>query len=314
MVAPAQHLDATDRVLIRELIRDGRVTYAKLAPLVGLSQASVRSRVKRLIDERLIVVTGRVDPATFGLGVFAFAFVEVNREVDKTAALIGEVDSAVFVVIGTGRFDLLVELRCGDQHQLLDALDRLRVIEGVARVQSATVLHYDKQDWTGVGQRQSKPQPAAALPSPKVLEDIDRALLSELIADGRVSYAALARLVGLSQAAVRERVIDLIGSRVIAIAAHPVPEAMGIAGFAAVAIRVHAPVAPIVSAMVALAETTLVARTLGRFDVLAEIWFEDYDHLAEVLEILRDLPQVASVDTAPYLRIAKEEFGSGFRP
>ncbi|MBT5848955.1 MAG: AsnC family transcriptional regulator, partial [Acidimicrobiaceae bacterium] len=113
-------LDDVDRVLIGELIADGRATYAKLAPVVGLSQAATRARVQRLLDERIVVVTGRVDPATFGLGVFAFAFLEVDGEVDKTAALIAEIDEF------KGRWEALANL----------APERLSVLRRIATIES----------------------------------------------------------------------------------------------------------------------------------------------------------------------------------
>ena len=310
MSGEAVNLDDVDRRLIAELITDGRATFAKLAPLVDLSQAAVRTRVQRLLDERLVIVTGRVDPGSLGLGVFAFAFLEVSHEVDKTAAHIAEIDAAVFTAVSSGRFDLIVELRCRDDVALIDALDRVRGVDGVRRLQSATVLHYEKQDWTSVGQRDARPAPqrAAVRPS-RDLDDIDRRLINELIADGRATYAALSPKVGLSQAAVRDRVLDLISSNVIAIEAHPVPEAMGIGGFAGLAIKAAGPVAPVADALVALPETTMVSRTLGRFDAIAEVWFDDYDHLAEMLDRLRGVQAVGSVDTLPYARIAKEQFG-----
>ena len=59
----------------------------------------------------------------------------------------------------------------------------------------------------------------------------------------------------------------------------------------------------------ARAETTLGARTLGLFDVTAEVWFDDNDHLAEVLDDLRAVPGVGSIETVPYLQIVKEQFG-----
>lgn len=306
-------LDDVDRQLIDQLIVDGRATYAKLAPIVGLSQATVRTRVQRLLDEHIITVTGRVDPASFGLGVFAFAFLEVNEELEKTAARIGEIEEAVFVVVGAGRFDLLVELRCRDEERLLDALDRIRVLDGVRRLQSATVLHYEKQDWTGVGDRDATPKVAAAPAATGDLDAVDRRLMLELMADGRATYAALAPLVGLSQAAVRDRVIYLLDANSITIQAHPAAEAMGIGGFAGIAVKATGPVRPLVEAMNALAETTLVVRTLGRFDLLAELWFEGPDHLADLLDDLRGLPGVGTIDTLPYLRVAKEDFRSGLR-
>lgn len=304
-------LDDVDRSLIEALIADGRSTYAALAPRVGLSQAAVRTRVQRLLDEHIIVVTGRVDPTAFGLGVFAFAFLEVAREVDKVAALVAEIDEVVFIAVGAGRYELLVELRCRDDDALLDALDRLRVVDGVRRLQSVRVLHYDKQDWTSIGNREgdTSPQPMSA-PSTEI-DEIDRELLLALMADGRASFATLAPVVGLSQAAVRDRVLNLIDSKVVTIQAHPVPEAMGIGGFSGIVVKASGPVAPLAQAMVELPESCLVARTLGRFDVVAEIWFDDDDHLADVLDRLRALDGVGSVDTVPYMRIALEEFRPG---
>jgi DNA-binding Lrp family transcriptional regulator len=303
-------LDDVDRRLITALIADGRATYAALAPLVELSQAAVRTRVQRLLDEQIITVTGRVDPSSFGLGIFAFVLLEISGEAEKVAARIAEIDEAVFVAVTVGRFDLLVELRCRDEDQLLAALDRLRVLDGVRRLQSNTVIHYEKQDWTGIGHRDGPVADPPAAIAGQELDETDQRLLFELLADGRVTYAALAPTVGLSQAAVRDRVIDLIDSNVITIQAHPVPEAMGIDGFAGIAIKASGPIGPLIDSMVRMAETCLVVRTLGRFDVLAEIWFEDQDHLAELLETLRANPAAGSIDTIPYLRIALEQFGA----
>lgn len=306
-------LDETDRALIAGLVEDGRATYATLAPAVGLSQAAVRSRVQRLLDDHVITVTGRVDPSSLGLGVFAFAFLELDDQTDKVAATVAEIDEAVFVVITTGRFDLMVELRCADEDRLLDALDRVRQVHGVRRMQTATALHYDKQDWTAVGRREATTTPRPPVNSTRDLDEADRRLLLELMSDGRATYAALAPVVGLSQAAVRDRVLDMIGDGIVTIQAHPVPEAMGIGGFAALAVKASGPVGPLVRALVALPETCLVARTLGRFDTTVEVWFDDHDHLADVVDRVRAMAGIGSVDTIPYLRIAHEAFGSGLK-
>ena len=310
MSEPRPVIDDLDRRLIAELIADGRATYAALAPAAGLSQAAVRTRVQRLIDDHIIAITGRVDPSSLGLGIFAFAFLEASGEVDKIAALLSEVEGVVFIAVGAGRFDLSLEIRCEGNGQLLDALDRIRMVDGVRRVQSATVLHYEKQDWTGIGNPTATPSiPPTAVPGRK-LDEVDRRLVMELLGDGRATYAALAPIVGLSQAAVRDRVIDLLESNIITIQAHPVPEAMGIEGFAAIVVKASGPVVPLAADLTSRPETTLVVTTLGRFDLLAEVWFEDRDHLAALLDELRAVPGMGSIDTIPYLRIAYEEFGA----
>ena len=304
-------IDDVDRALIAGLVENGRATYAALAPQVGLSQAAVRARVQRLFEEHVITVTGRVDPSSLGLGVFTFAFLELSGQVDKFAAAVADIDAAVFIVITTGRFDLMVELRCTNHDHLLDSLDRLRELEGVRRLQTATALHYDKQDWTGVGRRDAVPSIQPSPASTRELDATDRRLLLELMSDGRASYATLAPLVELSQAAVRDRVLDMLADGIVSIQAHPVPEAMGIGGFAALAIKATGPVEPLVASLVDVPETCLVARTLGRFDATIEVWFEDHDHLADIVDRVRALSGAGSVDTIPYLRITHEAFEAG---
>ena len=306
-------LDDVDRRLIAALVEDGRATYAALAPRAGLSQASVRPRVKRLLDQGIISVTGRVDPASLGIGHFAFAFLEIAESADKMAARLAEIDEVVFIVVTSGRFDLLLELRCQTEDRLLDALDRIRGLEGVRRLHTASVLHYDKQDWTGVGRIGSTPTPRPPVVEGRELDDVDRRLLIELLSDGRASYAALARAVGLSPAAVRERVLDLIDRGIVTIQAHPVPEAMGIGGFAGLAIKASGPLGPIVDTMVARAETCIVVRTVGRFDLLSEVWFADAAHLAALLDTVRSIADVSVLDAVPYHHVAHELFGTGLK-
>tara|TARA_B100000029_G_scaffold441236_1_gene458902 strand:- start:326 stop:1267 length:942 start_codon:yes stop_codon:yes gene_type:complete len=306
-------IDEVDRALIAELIIDGRASYAKLAPAVGLSQASVRTRVQRLLADQIITITGRVDPATFGLGIFAIAFVQVSGPTEPVARALAEVSDVVFVTVCAGQFEILVEVRCHTAESLIKALDAIRVTEGVGRVMSSTVLHYDKQNWAGVGHRELILNPAPKIHPSHVIDDIDRQLLIKLMADGRASYAQLAPTVGLSHAAVRERVIDLIDTNVISIQAHPEPTAMGIAGFAGVAVKARGPVAHMVQQLIALPETTLVLRTIGTYDVLAEVWFDDNDHLCDLLDNIRATCGLSTVECLPYLDIVREDFGSGLR-
>jgi len=192
---------------------------------------------------------------------------------------------------------------------VLDDVDR-RLI---ARLQTTTVLRYEKQDWTCVGRLGASPAPQTAGVHGRELDDVDRQILIELLSDGRASYAALAESSGLSPAAVRERVLDLLDRGIMTIQTHPVPEAMGIGGFACLAIKASGPVGPIVEAMVRRCETCVVVRTVGRFDVLSEVWFDDADHLAALLDAIRSVQGVSSLDTLPYHRVAHELFGTGLK-
>ena len=144
-------LDTVDEKLIRELKKDGRSSYARLAPMVGLSQAAVRARVQRLIDSGVISVVAIVNPDVLGIGLTAVVCIEVRGPARDVAADIKGLPEATFIVATAGRYDLLAELQCESQGHLLDTLDAIRTIPGVANVDSLPYLHLVKQNEPGGG-------------------------------------------------------------------------------------------------------------------------------------------------------------------
>jgi Lrp/AsnC family transcriptional regulator for asnA, asnC and gidA len=304
-------LDDTDRALIAGLVADGRATYAALAPSVGLSQAAVRARVQRLLDDDIVIVTARIDPQTAGLAVFAFALLLVDEPTSDVTALLEGIDEVVFAACITGRWGLLAELRCRDNRHLYETFDRLRSLSGVAEIESLTVMEYFKQDWTGLveevlGQAMPphQPNPTAA----SGLDEVDRRLIGELVVDGRASYADLAPVVGLSQAAVRTRVQRLLEEGIVVIQAYASAKALGIGSFAAILITVKRDAARLVTELNAMPEITLVAATSGRYDFVCEIWSRDNADLLASIDRIRRLDEVGVVSSHTFLAVVKEEY------
>jgi Lrp/AsnC family transcriptional regulator for asnA, asnC and gidA len=146
--APAE-LDETDKAIIRALQLDGRTPYSKLGPAVGLSQAAVRQRVQRLIEGGVMQVVAVTDPATLGFAVQAMVAVCVTGDVRDAAAVVGELEEVEYVVITTGRFDLLVEVVCADNHHLLEVVnDRIRSIPAVRSTECFTYVQLVKQTYS----------------------------------------------------------------------------------------------------------------------------------------------------------------------
>lgn len=141
-------LDDVDRALIRELQIDGRKSYARLAPEVGLSQAAVRQRVQRLIDSGVMQVVAVTDPLALGFSVMVMIGVAVDgdvRTVAKAAADRAEID---YVVLTSGRFDLILEAVCPDADDLLGLLnDVVRAIPGVRHAEALIYLDITKQTY-----------------------------------------------------------------------------------------------------------------------------------------------------------------------
>ena len=146
---PTVVLDDIDKAIIRELQLDGRTPYAKLGPAVGLSQAAVRQRVQRLMDNGVMQVVAVTDPLMLGFTLEAMIGVEVDGDLRAVASKVAQVDNVDYVVVTTGRFDLVVEVVCRDHEELLHLInDVIRAIPGVRATETFTYLHLEKQTYS----------------------------------------------------------------------------------------------------------------------------------------------------------------------
>jgi Lrp/AsnC family transcriptional regulator for asnA, asnC and gidA len=142
-------LDEIDKAIIRELQLDGRTAYTNLGPAVGLSQAAVRQRVQRLIDRGVMQVVAVTDPLTLGFKLQAMIGVEADGDLRAVAAKLAQVDNVDYVVVTSGRFDLLIEVVCRDNEELLTLInDGIRAIPGVRSTETFTYLHLEKQTYS----------------------------------------------------------------------------------------------------------------------------------------------------------------------
>jgi Lrp/AsnC family transcriptional regulator for asnA, asnC and gidA len=154
------------------------------------------------------------------------------------------------------------------------------------------------------------PDPAARQP----LDDLSKKIIEQLQEDGRRPYAAIAASVGLSEAAVRQRVARLVRSGVMQIVAVTNPLHLGFTRQAMLGIRVDGPLDPVVDAISDMDEVAYVVITAGSFDVLAEVICEDDEHLLNIMnERIRTIDGVRSTETFVYLELAKQTYTWGTR-
>jgi Lrp/AsnC family transcriptional regulator for asnA, asnC and gidA len=146
------------------------------------------------------------------------------------------------------------------------------------------------------------------------LDEVSKSIIEELQQDGRRSYAAIGKVVGLSEAAVRQRVQRLIEGGVMQIVAVTDPLELGFGRQAMVGIRVAGSVAPVADAIAELDEVDYVVVTAGSFDVLAEVVAESDESLLEILsDRIRTIPGVVTTETFVYLRLRKQTYSWGVR-
>jgi Lrp/AsnC family transcriptional regulator for asnA, asnC and gidA len=146
------------------------------------------------------------------------------------------------------------------------------------------------------------------------LDELSKAIIEKLQEDGRRSYAGIGKAVGLSEAAVRQRVQRLIDAKVMQIVAVTDPMQLGFARQAMIGIRCTGDTIKLAEKLAALPSIDYVVLTAGSFDVIAEVVCQDDNGLLELLNThIRALPGVTSTDTLVYLKLMKQQYNWGTR-
>jgi len=150
--------------------------------------------------------------------------------------------------------------------------------------------------------------------TPPLLDTTAKAIIEELQADGRRSYAAIAKHVGLSEAAVRQRVQRLIDAGVMQIVAVTNPLTLGFHRQALVGVRADGDLRLIAEKIGQLAEVDYVVITAGSFDIICEVVCENDEHLLALLnDGVRAVSGVRDTETLVYLRLTKQTYSWGTR-
>ncbi|MDC3376586.1 Lrp/AsnC family transcriptional regulator [Candidatus Nanopelagicales bacterium] len=147
-----------------------------------------------------------------------------------------------------------------------------------------------------------------------VLDDVSKAIIEQLQDDGRRSYGAIGQAVGLSEAAVRQRVQRLIDAGIMQIVAVTDPMQVGFPRAAMIGISVTGNLDAAAAAIEDLPEVNYLVICAGSFDILAEVVAEDDDHLLRVLnDSIRSVPGVTRTETFVYLKLRKQIYSWGTR-
>jgi len=146
-----------------------------------------------------------------------------------------------------------------------------------------------------------------------VIDEVSKLIIEQLQQDGRRSYAAIGKAVGLSEAAVRQRVQRLVDSGVIQIVAVTDPMTLGFHRQTMIGIKCEGDLERVADHLAHMDEIDYVVITSGSFDVLVEVVCEDDDHLLEILSQVRGVPSVTSTETFVYLKLRKQTYSWGTR-
>jgi len=288
-------LDAVDAALVRALQGDGRATYQALADQVGLSRTAVRARVKHLISTGAIRIVGVLHAGVMGMEVFGHISLRVCGPVRPVVDELTRREAVVFVAQTAGRFPVVAHVRVRDDAALSAELTHLRAIPGVVEAEVFRGDQITKDEYSSV-------RPLRNIS----IDPLDWRLVRCLQANGRASYADLARTVGLSQAAARARVVRLLDAGVIHVTALIEASAVGVTERLGFGLRCRGDASALADNLASLPGISFAATGFGSYDIVGGVTATDRRTIVDTLETIRRAPEVSYTETWDYLAVAKE--------
>ena len=147
-----------------------------------------------------------------------------------------------------------------------------------------------------------------------MLDDVNKAIVEQLQQDGRRTYGSIATAVGLSEAAVRQRVQRMRDAGIMQIVAVTDPLQVGFHSQAMVGIRADGDARMVADRLSAVPDIDYVVMCTGSFDILVELVCEDEDALLQLLNgVIRQIPGVRDTETFMYLKLTKQTYAWGTR-
>ncbi len=309
-----------DRRIVRALQLNPRAPFSLLGPVLGMAEQTAARRLRRLVREGLLRVTAVVDPHALGQTTWT---VRVRCRPEGATALaeaLARRDDVSWVSIHSAGWEVTFNLRARSDADAQDLLVRLLPkTTPVLDVSAAAVLHTfiggDPADWqgwidtlTGDQTERLRPKSRPAAQDRVALTREDRLLLDLLAADGRASYAALARRTRSTSGRVRRRVEALAASGVLHFDVDLAPAASGAHAVTMLWLTVTPDALDAAgTALAGCGEIPYAAALTGPANLTAALAAESLDGVYQFLtDILAHIPGITGYDLAPQLRAVKQ--------
>ncbi len=300
--APA--LDPADRAIVEHLQEDGRRSFAQIARATGLTERTVRSRTRHLLESEIIQIAAVTDPRALGYHSSALLGLVLDpaAPASETARKLLSISTIDYVVVATGRYGLFAEVICHDRRELQDVVeDRIGGIGGIRTIESFPYLslHYQLANF-GAARRKSLKEAGVV---PRTLAATDRNIVKALSENGRMPLQAVADGLGISESQVRNRFNAMAADGVVSVIAIVNPMSLGYGTVAWVAVHVGGgvPARDVADGLSGLPYVTYVAICAGRFDIFSEVACRDEAELLAIIDHdIRPLDGVMSIEVSIY--------------
>ena len=140
-------LDAVDADMIRLLQKDGRMSNIEIAKRLGISETTVRNRLKKLIDEKYIQIVAVSDPFKLGFEMTGDLYIHTEiQKIDKVVSELKNIKELWYIVITTGNTYINAEFIVKSRNDLNDLIfNKISKIDGVVKTEVGVILKYEKR-------------------------------------------------------------------------------------------------------------------------------------------------------------------------
>jgi Lrp/AsnC family transcriptional regulator for asnA, asnC and gidA len=140
-------LDDADRYIIDALRQDGRIAFAQIAQQLNVSPGMIRVRYNRLVDLGVLKVVAITNPLRLGFKTMAMIGIRTDGDrMLEVAEAVSALEEVVYLIVVSGRYDIMAEVNCRDHEDLLRFLtEKLHKIEGVREAESFIHLKIQKE-------------------------------------------------------------------------------------------------------------------------------------------------------------------------
>ncbi|WP_159500521.1 Lrp/AsnC family transcriptional regulator [Microbacterium sp. 18062] len=294
----ARGTSSLDDELIGLLRKDGRASVSAVSRRLGVPRPLVRERLHRLVEDGHLAVTAIADPVVLGLETLCHLAVHVSSAPQGVARALAALPEASLVTITSGPHDVVVEIRSHNQRETFEIIARVREVPGITRVTTLLYVDVHKSPYSSLTTRPERTQ----------LDALDRQLIGALQRDGRASYTALGKTLGVSESTARGRVKRLIDDHVIRITAVAKRNRVTQSLAMGLGINVGGDIGRLIRTLAASPQVEFVATSIGAFDMLATVSAASLEDLQSVVDGIRDEPEVMRVETWVHLTIVKESY------
>ena len=143
-----EDLDEINRVILEMLQEDARISFRKIAQRLKVSEATIFVRVKKLVNKGVIKkFTAIVSPEHVGKRLTAFILIDADpRKLEKVFEELKVIDDIYEIYDVTGSFSAILKIRAKDHQDLKNIIDKIGLIDGVIKTETALVLKSVKEE------------------------------------------------------------------------------------------------------------------------------------------------------------------------